>query len=169
MKWRLRKIETKVLRNCFGHFATGVTIVTYKDKEGNNKGITLNSFTSVSLDPALALISIDNKANSLDELKGNSFVINILSSDQRQLALQFAGKPQEDLMVEWEKETEYGPVLGGTLATIECACWAEYPGGDHTLFVGEVKDFDYTENESLIFYKGQFLQSENNEIIKIKE
>ena len=160
----MRKIETKVLRNCFGHFATGVTIVTYKDKQGNKKGITLNSFTSVSLDPALVLISIDNKANALEELKGNSFVINILSSEQQGLALQFAGKPQEGMEVPWSEDTEYGPVLEGNLATIECGTWAEYPGGDHTLFVGEVKEFDYHEKDSLLFYKGKFSQIETDKL-----
>src|SRR5699024_4228205 len=121
-------MDTRDLRNCFGHFATGVTVVTYKDNHGERRGITLTSFTSVSMDPPLVLISIDEGTKAYHELQNNNFVINILSKEQQALALQFAGKPQDGLEVEWEQDSEVGPRLANTVATIECTPYAEYEG-----------------------------------------
>lgn len=87
-------MDTRELRNCFGCFATGVTVITWMNDDGQRRGITVNSFTSVSLDPPLVLISIDKKTKAFEELKNKSFVINILSADQAAYALQFAGRPQ---------------------------------------------------------------------------
>src|SRR5699024_2619543 len=137
----------------------------WNDDDGNRRGITINSFTSVSLDPPLALISIDKNTKAYNELKNRPFVINILSEDQKSLALQFAGKPQEGLDVEWKEDSDVGPRLKNTVGTIECSPWAQYEGGDHLLFVGEVEDFSYRENESLLFYKGQFLKTVNDSVI----
>src|SRR5690625_6209730 len=97
-------MDIRNLRNCFGHFATGVTIVTWNDDKGYRRGITINSFTSVSLDPPLVLISIDKNTKAFNDLQNRAFVINILSANQISLALQFAGKHQEGLDVEWRSE-----------------------------------------------------------------
>jgi len=151
-------MDARELRNCYGHFATGVTVVTWND-DGNRRGITINSFTSVSLDPPLVLISIDKNTKAYDDLKDRPFVINILSGDQKSLALQFAGKPQEGLAVDWQEDSEIGPRLANTVGTIECTPWEQYDGGDHLLFIGKVEDFGYEEKDSLLFYKGQFLKT----------
>lgn len=158
-------MDTRDLRNCFGHFATGVTVVTWNDDHGNRRGITINSFTSVSLDPPLVLISIDKGTKAYHDLKNRPFVINILSSEQQSLALQFAGKPQEDLVVGWEIDSEIGPRLSNTVATIECSPWEEFEGGDHLLFLGKVEDFSYNENESLLFHKGKFITTNNGTVV----
>jgi|SRR5699024_4938387 len=157
-------MDTRDLRNCFGHFATGVTIVTYHDDEGNKKGLTINSFTSVSLDPPLVLISIDKNTNAYQDLQDRPFVINILSSEQRPHALQFAGRQQEGLDIKWKEDSDVGPSLQDTVGTIECTPWAQYDGGDHVLFIGKVEDYAYTNNESLLFHKAQFLQTTNNSV-----
>lgn len=154
-------MDTRELRNCFGKFATGVTVVTWKDLDGNRSGITVNSFTSVSLDPALVLISIDRKAKAFDGLKNKSFIVNILSAAQETIAWQFAGRPQEGLEIEWD-DTTLGPKIKGALATIECVPWNEYDGGDHVLFVGEVKDFTYENESALTFFGGKFSSLSNN-------
>lgn len=153
-------MDTRELRNCFGRFATGVTVVTWKDNDGNRRGITVNSFTSVSLDPPLVLISIDKKAKAFKELQDRPFVVNILSDEQEAIALQFAGRPQEGLIVEWKEDSHIGPRLDHTIATIECTPWKQYDGGDHVLFLGQVEQFSYNDEESLMFFKGKFMKTE---------
>lgn len=155
-------MDTRELRNCFGKFATGVTVVSWKDDDGNRSGITVNSFTSVSLDPALVLVSIDKRAKALQGLKNRAFIVNILSSTQENIAWQFAGRPQENLMINWE-DTLIGPKIADTVATIECLPWKEYDCGDHVLFVGEVKEFSYQNESALIFFSGSFLNTKVNQ------
>lgn len=161
----LRQVDARDLRNCFGSFATGVTVVTWTDDDNNRRGITINSFTSVSLDPPLVLISIDKNTKAYNDLKNRPFVINILSGEQRLLALQFAGKPQEGLVVDWQEDSDIGPRLANTVGTIECSPWEQYQGGDHLLFLGKVEDFAYCEKDSLLFYKGQFLKTTEDSIM----
>ncbi|MGD6840798.1 flavin reductase family protein, partial [Bacillus thuringiensis] len=85
------------------------------------------------------------------------FVINILAAGQEAVAWQFAGKEQQGLQIEWE-DTECGPRINGSLATIECNPWKEYEGGDHVLFLGEVQNYHYEEGNSLVFFQGKFLE-----------
>jgi flavin reductase (DIM6/NTAB) family NADH-FMN oxidoreductase RutF len=155
-------LDSKALRNCFGNFATGVTVVTWKSGEQDRSGITVNSFTSVSLDPPLVLVSIDRKAKACEAMKGQPFVVNILASHQQDIAWQFAGRPQIDLEMEWE-DTEVGPKIKGVLAAVECEPWQSYDGGDHILFLGKVKAFTNGEGHALMFYKGKFYKSEEME------
>src|SRR5690625_7466554 len=121
-------MDIRNLRNCFGHFATGVTIVTWNDDKGYRRGITINSFTSVSLDPPLVLISIDKNTKAFNDLQNRAFVINILSANQISLALQFAGKHQEGLDVEWLEVSNDGPRLANTVGTLGCTPWKQYDG-----------------------------------------
>ncbi|PUB11683.1 flavin reductase family protein [Paenisporosarcina sp. OV554] len=152
-------MDLRELRNCFGQFATGVTVITWKDDQGERHGITVNSFTSVSLDPALVLVSIAKNAKACSGLKNRSFVINVLSESQESYAWQFAGRPDENLVVEWE-ESNGLPHLKNALATFECIPWAEYEGGDHILYVGKVEDFSYSDEEGLLFFRGKFIKKE---------
>ena len=78
-------------------------------------------------------------------------------------AWQFAGKEQQGLQIEWE-DTECGPLIKGSLATIECSPWKEYEGGDHVLFVGEVQNYHYEEGNSLVFFQGKFLETNSIDI-----
>lgn len=149
-------MDARELRRCFGRFATGVTVVTFQDESGPH-GITVNSYTSVSLEPPLVLVSIDRKARSHDQLAGRNYVVNILAADQEALGWHFAGKPQEGLTVPWE-QTEVGPRLAGAVAHVECKPWKAYDGGDHTLYVGEVVDFSYRGGDVLGFFGGKFFK-----------
>ncbi|MCP3740227.1 flavin reductase family protein [Rossellomorea sp. BNER] len=151
-------MDIRDLRNCLGKFATGVTVVTWNSENQQKQGITVNSFTSVSLDPPLVLVSIDKKAKANERMQGKPFVINILSSGQEAIAWQFAGKEQLGLQIDWE-ESNYGPKIQGSLATIECKPWEEYDGGDHVLYVGEVKNYHYEEGNALVFFQGKFLET----------
>ena len=139
-------------RGSLGRFATGVAIVTF-DGATKRHGITVNSFTSVSMDPPLVLVSIARDAKAHDELAGRPFTVNILGAEQRQLALHFAGRPGPE--PRWV-EGETAPRLSHVLAYFECTPWAAYDGGDHTLYLGEVVDFNYRNGDALAFANGSF-------------
>ena len=147
-------MNTKELRNCFGHFATGVTVVTCETDSGKH-GFTANSFTSVSLDPPLLLVSVDRKTKAFQFLKNNHFTINILKENQQDTAIHFAGRPLDIEPFHWKKGTHCHR-LQDSLAYLECEPWAEYDGGDHVLYIGKVIDFKYAEGSPLGYYKGQF-------------
>ncbi len=139
-------------RGSLGRFATGVAIVTF-DGVSKRHGITVNSFTSVSMDPPLVLVSIAKTTKAHDELAERPFTVNILGAEQQALALHFAGKPgQEPLWV----EGQVAPRLSNVLAFFECTPWAAYPGGDHTLYLGEVVDFNYRNGDALAFANSRF-------------
>ncbi|MBE1554316.1 flavin reductase family protein [Sporosarcina limicola] len=147
-------MDIREYRNCMGRFATGVTVVTCKTDDGYH-GFTANSFTSVSLDPPLVLVSVDRKTKAFEHLSNNSFTINILNEKQEDTAMHFAGRPKEKEPFTWV-EGEHTVRLEESLAHIECVPWAEYDGGDHVLFVGEVKNFDYTNGNALTYFSGKF-------------
>jgi flavin reductase len=139
-------------RGSLGRFATGVAVVTFDTDQGRH-GITVNSFTSVSLEPPLVLVSIARTTKSHDELAGKPFTVNVLGAEQRALASNFAGKPTGE--PRWIEGT-VAPRLAGVLSYFECAPWAAYDGGDHTLYLGEVVSFDYRAGDALGFVNGQF-------------
>ena len=139
-------------RGSLGRFATGVAIVTF-DGVTKRHGITVNSFTSVSMEPPLVLVSIARTAKAHDELAGRPFTVNILGAEQRQLAMHFAGRPgPEPLWV----ESATAPRLSNVLAYFECTPWAAYDGGDHTLYLGEVVDFNHRNGDALAFANSAF-------------
>ncbi|GAA5346115.1 flavin reductase (DIM6/NTAB) family NADH-FMN oxidoreductase RutF [Planifilum fimeticola] len=147
-------MDLRDYRNCLGSFATGVTVVTFNTDQGKH-GFTANSFTSVSLDPPLVLVSVNRKIKSCAYMRDNSFAVNILRGNQQDLALHFAGKPQEGLEVRW-KEGDFAPYLADALATIQCVPWKAYDGGDHVLYLGEVKHYQYDQGDALGFFRGNF-------------
>jgi flavin reductase (DIM6/NTAB) family NADH-FMN oxidoreductase RutF len=142
-------------RRCLGHFATGVTVITC-DGDGAPHGATVNAFSAVSLDPPLVLVSLDRRSKICEFLDDAPFTVNVLTEPQDELALHFAGKPMQDAP-DWERpHPELAPQLTGSLATIRCAPWRSYDGGDHVLYLGEVRDFTLTEGDPLVFYLGAF-------------
>ncbi|WP_063843070.1 flavin reductase family protein [Sphaerimonospora mesophila] len=166
----MTRISPLELRRVFGKFATGVTVVTYR-ADGVPRGATVNSFTSVSLDPPLALVSLSRRAKACENLHGRQFAINILTVDQRNLALHFAGVPQPSVrnpFIEADAGDE-PPVLQGCLAYIVCDPWAVHDAGDHKLFIGEVVGLSEVqpdaEQRPLGFFGGQFCRVESGERI----
>lgn len=147
-------MDSREFRRCMGHFATGVTVVT---SEADNRvhGFTVNSFTSVSLEPMLVLISVDRKTKALHILEDNKFIVNILKDNQEDTAMHFAGRPKDPAPFEWE-QGQLGKRIKNSLAYIECDPWAAYDGGDHVLYLGEVKHFEYREGNPLLYYTGKF-------------
>jgi flavin reductase (DIM6/NTAB) family NADH-FMN oxidoreductase RutF len=141
------------LRSCLGRFATGVTVVTFDTAEGPG-GVTVNSFTSVSLEPPLVLVSIAKAANAHDKLGERSFCVNVLGAEQEALARRFAGG-DADVLPRFA-EGGHAPRLEGALAHVECAPWRTYDGGDHSLFLGEIGDFAHRDGDALAYMGSRF-------------
>lgn len=152
-------LDPRKLRDAFGRFATGVTVVTMLDGEGRPTGVTVNSFSSLSLDPPLCLFSLGKKQMSTRWLQqeGVHFTVNILTRDQEKVAWQFA-RPLEDKFEGVETGTgKTGiPYLHNSLCHFECRLWARYDGGDHEIYVGEILHLDQLAEEAdpVLFYRG---------------
>lgn len=140
------------LRSCLGCFATGVAVVTFDSADGP-RGVTVNAFTSVSMDPALILVSVARRARSHDLLHDRPFCVNVLGAEQEGLARLFAGG--SDTQAEWIHDS-VAPRLSGVLAHMACRPWRTYDGGDHTLFLGEVDAFGYRDGDALGFHASAF-------------
>jgi flavin reductase len=145
-------IDPRALRACLGRFATGVVVVTYQGWDGP-RGITINSFTSVSLDPPLVLVSIARTARTHSYLTDQPFAVNVLGADQRPVAECFAGG-EPGLDVAWS--TSRVPALKGCLAVMVCEPWERFDAGDHSLFVGRVVDLEYGDGHALTFHNSRF-------------
>jgi flavin reductase (DIM6/NTAB) family NADH-FMN oxidoreductase RutF len=149
----LDKLPARSLRSCLGRFATGVAVVSFDGPDGR-RGITVNSFTSVSMEPPLVLVSVARRARSHHALRGRPFCVNVLGAEQEPLARQFAGAAgaAEALWI----EGRVAPRLAGVLAYQECRPWRDYDGGDHTLFLGQVVDFGYRDGDALGYHASGF-------------
>lgn len=149
--------EPRAFRSALGRFTTGVTIVTYAH-EGRACGFTANSFTSVSLDPPLILVSVGKQAQAATRMRGVPFAINVLSEEQQSHAFHFSGREQEGLEIEWGNDAPgQAPYLAGSLAVFRCIPWQTVEAGDHDLFIGEVQSFESKPaSPPLVFLDGRF-------------
>ncbi|MFJ1752871.1 flavin reductase family protein [Kitasatospora sp. NPDC088134] len=151
------EIDGAALRQVCGHFATGVTVITAGDAEGA-AGTTVNSFTSVSLEPPLVLICLHENSRLLPVVqRSQGFTVNFLTHQQERLAWAFAGKQTARLdEVDHHRAPSGQPVLNGALAHLECRLAAEYDGGDHSILLGEVVGLASAEEPEapLIFFQG---------------
>jgi flavin reductase (DIM6/NTAB) family NADH-FMN oxidoreductase RutF len=140
-------------------FASSVTVITSKGPDGVVRGLTASAFCSVSLEPRLCLVSVDNRSESIASInESGSFVVNILASDQEEISRRFASKlPDKFEGVSYRHGPETGaPILDGVLAWIECKVYETVPGGDHTVFIGEIHDGTANEGTPLLYYRGQY-------------
>jgi flavin reductase (DIM6/NTAB) family NADH-FMN oxidoreductase RutF len=154
--------NSRELRNALGAFATGVTIITTRDRQGKLHGMTANSFTSVSLTPPLVLWSSSLYAQSLPAFQeGSHFVVNILAYDQIDVSNKFA-KQSDDKFVDTEHViAESGaPVIIGAAAHFDCRNEFRHYGGDHIIFIGHVERFAYTDRPVLMFCRGKYMRGE---------
>ena len=145
-------------RQALGQFATGVCLVTVDDPELGPLATTVNSFSSVSLDPPLVLWSIQNSSDHLAVYtECQHFGISVLSSEQGALSSQYAQRGGHSVQAEHFTTGPQGePKLIGALAHFTCAVYAVHPGGDHQIIVGEVLQFESREAAPLIFYSGGY-------------
>ncbi|MDB5444862.1 MAG: Flavin reductase, partial [Phenylobacterium sp.] len=134
--------DPRILRDALGCFGTGVTVVTTLDEMGAPIGLTANSFTSVSLDPPLILFCLAKTSGSLDAFSGaRGFAVNVLHIGQQPASSRFTRRdgPRFD-GIPWQAGEESGaPMLTGSLASFDCLRQAVHDGGDHLIFVGEVR------------------------------
>ena len=140
-------------RGGLSRFGTGVCVVTVAGEDGPH-GLTVNAFAAVSLDPPLVLVSIGKQARGHRLLGDAPFAVNVLGAEQEAVARHFSGDPHPN-RVHWAAGS-VAPTLAGVLATFECRPWRRYDGGDHTLFVGEVVDFDYRDGDALAYFSSRF-------------
>src|SRR5690606_9495250 len=153
-------LDPTELRRVMGHFATGVTVVTAVDAElGQPYGLTANAVASVSLKPPLVLACVEAESDTHPRIRAaGAFAISVLAADQETLARRFAELEAAEKFrgVGYREEVTGAPVLEDALAWVDCRVWAEYPGGDHTLFVGEVVAGDARVGAPLIFFRGGY-------------
>jgi flavin reductase (DIM6/NTAB) family NADH-FMN oxidoreductase RutF len=148
-------------RKAMGCFATGVTIVTV-DQGGEVHGMTANAFCSVSLDPVLVLVCVDQRARTHAHLHARKrFGVNILRSDQQAVSEYYARSTEshqhaEEAGASFERTSHGTPVLQGALAYLECRLHSTQQAGDHTIFIAEVEDVVMREGEPLLFFRGQY-------------
>jgi flavin reductase (DIM6/NTAB) family NADH-FMN oxidoreductase RutF len=154
--------DSRTLRSALGAFATGVTIMTTRGRDGQLAGMTANSFTSVSLNPPLVLWSSSLYAQSLRAFQESThFVVNILAYDQTDLSNRFA-KQSDDKFVDVDHViSECGaPVIVGSAAHFECRNEFRHYGGDHIIFIGHVERFAFTDKPTLLFCRGKYMRGE---------
>src|SRR5439155_17952203 len=133
-------VTSDQFRQVMGNFATGITVVTTRDAKGNPYGLTVNSFTSVSLNPILVLVCLDNKLSGLQSFKNSKhFGISILSEHQEDLSRMFAKKDSERPASIYFEGKLGIPLLRNAVAVMECEVVEVYPGGDHQIFLGRVE------------------------------
>jgi flavin reductase (DIM6/NTAB) family NADH-FMN oxidoreductase RutF len=148
-------VDARQLRNCLGHFATGITVVTCAH-DGQPHGATVNAFAAVSLDPPLVLVSLDRGAKACRFLDGNPFTVNVLREHHEALALHFAGHPMAS-PVRWAPRNGLlAPRLLDVLAYLACTPWQRHDAGDHMLYLGKVEEYAYFGGAPLVFYQGRF-------------
>ena len=158
----VRLFDSRELRRTLGAFVTGVTVVTAIDEDGRFHGVTANSFSSVSLDPPLVLWSQAVAAQSHPVFfKAERFAVNILAEDQVDLSNRFA-KSSREKFAGLEVDAGLGgvPLLRGCSAWLQCRVFSRLPGGDHTIYLGEVQSIDQAERKPLVFGNGRYLRTD---------
>ncbi len=148
-------------------YPQGVTVVTF-DAEDGPKGLTVSSFTSVSLNPPLVLVSIA-KGSALHGVisETKSFAVNFLADDQKSVSDRFAGRIQMKDRFDglgFKKGSTGCPIIDGVRVAIECRTWRTFDGGDHTLLVGEVVSSRVLSSKKpLVYYSQQYTTTEAQE------
>ena len=155
------EFDPRQLRDAFGEFMTGVTVVTTRDGNGEPSGLTANSFSSLSLDPPLALFSIGKSSNTFEDFgAGNGFVIHVLAADQREIATRFAMTGIDRFEgIEWSPGFDGLPVISDTLASFECSHEHTYEGGDHLILVGRIERFTVGDRarQALGYFRSRYI------------
>ena len=155
-------INPDEFRAVLGRFPSGVTVVTTKDQDGSDQGMTVSAFCSVSLDPPLILVSIEKSASAYKALTSAAgFIVNILSAEQEQLARRFSIIDIDRFEgVGFTRSSSGCPILDDVLGVLECRRHRLYEGGDHTIILGEVETTRVESGTPLLYYRGGYAQLE---------
>jgi flavin reductase (DIM6/NTAB) family NADH-FMN oxidoreductase RutF len=155
-------IDPRQLRDAFGRFATGVTVLTARQADGTPRGFTANSFTSVSLDPPLLLVCLAKTAHSCETfMQADHFGVNILGQDQQALSALFASREVDKFQrCAWHEGAGRVPLLDGSLAQFVCVPDRLVDAGDHLVLIGRVVEFVTGEGAPLGYYRGRYFSVE---------
>src|SRR6266487_1964128 len=150
----LTGIDPHRYRKVCSQFASGVAVATVLAADGVPHGLTISSFTAVSIRPPLILICIDFACQALEHFRRAAyFAVNVLADSQRELAVTFAAKPEARFEgVVWEPGETGAPLLEGALATIECRVERVMEAGDHAVVFGEVVGAEVHEGQPLLYF-----------------
>ena len=155
-------ISSDDFRKASGLWATGVSIVTTVDAAGKAHGLTMNSVTSLSLDPPLYIVNLDKGSDTLVSLESTRvFCINVLADSQQDLSNKFAKKgPDKFADVNYNAGFKDVPCVDGALMSIQCSVHDIFDGGDHKIVVGKVEKIDHADPDvikPLLFYRGKYV------------
>ena len=152
-----QSFDARQFRNALGRFASGVTVVTTRH-EDRPHGMTANAFVSVSLNPPLVLVSVDNRAtlHRILPVTGR-YGVSVLAEDQELLSNHFAGRSVAGLHIRFTERLGI-PLLEGAVAYFVVRVIDAHAAGDHTLFIGEVEHFEARDDRPLLFYAGKYQQ-----------
>jgi flavin reductase (DIM6/NTAB) family NADH-FMN oxidoreductase RutF len=152
--------EPRDFRSALGCFPTGVCLVTTLGPEGKPEGMTINSFSSVSLDPPMVLWSLARTASSAPVFRdAEFFAVNVLGKDDAALSTHFARSAPDKFAAyadRFSKGIQEIPILKGAVATFECHARHRYYGGDHIIVIGNVERYAWSETPSLVFGRGKY-------------
>jgi flavin reductase (DIM6/NTAB) family NADH-FMN oxidoreductase RutF len=155
----MSQFEPRALREAFGSFMTGVTVVTTHDANNNPLGFTANSFTSVSIDPPLVLVCMANSSANYDVLvNADRFAINVLCEQQKEISNTFA-RPVDDRFstVNWRKGPHGSPVIEDVSAWFDCSSFKQVEAGDHVILIGKVEAFEANAAPGLGYSRGAYV------------
>ena len=154
------------LKNALGRFATGIAIVSCLDEQGAWEAITVNSFTSVSLDPALVLWCLDKQASRYDQFMAAShYGISILRSNQQAVSDQFAGRLGKQAWPATISSPSGLPLIADSLAVLDCRVHERHEAGDHIILIGEVEWFQVYEGEPLLYFASQYAKGPHSKTV----
>jgi flavin reductase (DIM6/NTAB) family NADH-FMN oxidoreductase RutF len=147
-------IDSQSFRRACSKFATGIAIAAVTAPDGKPHGLTVNSFTSVSLAPPLVLICIDYKAKALDYFRQSaSFGISVLSEQQQETSNRFASRGEHRFHhTAWHAAKSGAPLIDGSLATFDCEVTQIVEAGDHAIFIGKVKALTFDDGRPLLYF-----------------
>lgn len=154
----MKQLDAKALRNAFGSYMTGVTVITTMTDDGTPIGFTANSFTSVSLEPPLLLVCPAKTLSSFAVFAHcKHFAVNILSEDQQHISNIFAGSKEDRFsQINWHTDAQGNPIIDGALTHFSCKTERNLEAGDHHILLGEVLDFTAREGRGLGYAAGGY-------------
>lgn len=155
---RKAAVSSEEFRRACGRFATGVSVASVVDCTGTPHGLTVSSFTSVSLEPPLILICLGHAVTNIEDFRrARHFGINVLREDQRLISERFAQKGYDRFDgIGWLAGETGVPLITTALATMECATHQRFAAGDHDIFIGEVVHTWIRDGSPLIYYASRY-------------
>jgi flavin reductase (DIM6/NTAB) family NADH-FMN oxidoreductase RutF len=155
------EMDPRTFRKAMGCFPTGVTVATTSAPDGEPVGVTVSSFTSVSLEPPLVMFCLDKKTTSLESFKKSLFfAVNVLRAEQKDLSIRFASRMADKWAgLTYQKGASGAPILPNCLAVYDCKLEAVHDIGDHLVFVGGIIHLDYDAGgQPLVFFRGNYAE-----------